>query len=147
MSAPCSRGACACQPASLRRSRRRLCRSADRAETRLRRRRLLEQLRVALYQYFARTEDTVGHIAPNLGGYRRSIERTQRLGQIVSHTAICRKARVAGMVQQVAQCLGIEVRQDLIDDEEGVAAVARVMHDVIASIPGKLGKNEKRCTA
>jgi predicted N-formylglutamate amidohydrolase len=43
--------------------------------------------------------------------------------------------------------VGIEVRQDLIDDEEGVAAVARVMHDVIASIPGKLGKNEKRCTA
>ena len=43
--------------------------------------------------------------------------------------------------------IGIEVRQDLIDDEEGVAEVARVMHDVIASIPGKLGKKEKRCTA
>ena len=43
--------------------------------------------------------------------------------------------------------IGIEVRQDLIDDEEGVAEVAGVMHDVIASIPDKLGKNEKRCTA
>lgn len=43
--------------------------------------------------------------------------------------------------------IGIEIRQDLIDDDEGVAEIAAVMHDVIASIPGKLGIKEQRNTA
>ena len=34
--------------------------------------------------------------------------------------------------------VGIEIRQDLIDDDEGIEEVAAVMHDVIASIPEQL---------
>ena len=43
--------------------------------------------------------------------------------------------------------IGIEIRQDLIDDDEGVAEVARVLRDVVASIPDKLGMKEQRITA
>ncbi len=43
--------------------------------------------------------------------------------------------------------IGIEIRQDLIDDEEGVAEVAEVMHRVIASIPEKLGMKGQRKSA
>jgi predicted N-formylglutamate amidohydrolase len=43
--------------------------------------------------------------------------------------------------------VGIEIRQDLIDDEQGVAEIASVMHDVIASLPEKLGMQEQRITA
>ncbi len=43
--------------------------------------------------------------------------------------------------------VGIEVRQDLIDDEEGVAEIAEVMHEVIASIPAKLGMKDQRISA
>lgn len=34
--------------------------------------------------------------------------------------------------------VGIEIRQDLIDDEAGVAEMAAVMHDIVVSIPDKL---------
>jgi len=34
--------------------------------------------------------------------------------------------------------LGIEIRQDLIDDEAGVDKIAAVMHEIIASIPDRL---------
>ena len=43
--------------------------------------------------------------------------------------------------------VGIEIRQDLIDDDEGVSEVAAVMHEVIASIPDKLGMEYRRNTA
>ena len=43
--------------------------------------------------------------------------------------------------------VGIEIRQDLIDDERGVAQVADVMHKVIASIPDKLGMKNQRIPA
>ncbi|MCH7830090.1 MAG: N-formylglutamate amidohydrolase [Proteobacteria bacterium] len=34
--------------------------------------------------------------------------------------------------------IGIEIRQDLIDDDAGVAEIARVMHKIIASIPERI---------
>jgi len=34
--------------------------------------------------------------------------------------------------------LGIEIRQDLIDDDAGVEAIAKVMHEIIESIPQRL---------
>lgn len=34
--------------------------------------------------------------------------------------------------------VGIEIRQDLIDDDRGVAEIADILHRIIASIPGKL---------
>ncbi len=43
--------------------------------------------------------------------------------------------------------VGIEIRQDLVDDDEGVAEVAAVMRDVIASLPEKLGMKRQRITA
>jgi predicted N-formylglutamate amidohydrolase len=43
--------------------------------------------------------------------------------------------------------VGIEIRQDLIDDEKGVAQIADVMHKVIASIPDKLGMKNQRIPA
>ena len=43
--------------------------------------------------------------------------------------------------------VGIEIRQDLIDDDEGVAEVAEVMHRVIASIPEKLGMKNQQISA
>ena len=41
----------------------------------------------------------------------------------------------------------IEIRQDLIDDDEGVAEIAEVMHQVIASIPEKLASKDQRISA
>lgn len=43
--------------------------------------------------------------------------------------------------------VGIEIRQDLIDDEAGVAEIAEVMHKVIASIPDKLDAKNQRIPA
>jgi predicted N-formylglutamate amidohydrolase len=43
--------------------------------------------------------------------------------------------------------VGIEIRQDLIDDDEGVAEIAEVMHQVIASIPEKQAEKDQRITA
>ena len=43
--------------------------------------------------------------------------------------------------------IGIEIRQDLVDDDEGVAEIAGVLRDVIASIPEKLDMKEQRITA
>ena len=43
--------------------------------------------------------------------------------------------------------VGIEIRQDLVDDDAGVADIAAVMHDVIASIPEKLGMKHQRISA
>jgi predicted N-formylglutamate amidohydrolase len=43
--------------------------------------------------------------------------------------------------------VGIEIRQDLVDDDEGVAEIAAVMHEVIASIPEKQAGEEQRITA
>jgi predicted N-formylglutamate amidohydrolase len=47
--------------------------------------------------------------------------------------------------------IGIEIRQDLIDDEAGVETIATVMHKIIASIPQRLqemgpGDVEKRAS-
>ena len=38
--------------------------------------------------------------------------------------------------------IGIEIRQDLIDDDEGVEKIARLMHTIIESIPKKLQEAE-----
>ena len=44
--------------------------------------------------------------------------------------------------------IGIEIRQDMIDDEKGVDEIAGVMHRIIESIPKRLqdmgAKNEQR---
>lgn len=45
--------------------------------------------------------------------------------------------------------IGVEIRQDLIDDDAGVVAIAKIMHNIIASIPKRLqetgsGNVEKR---
>ncbi len=43
--------------------------------------------------------------------------------------------------------VGIEVRQDLIDDIPGIDQVAPVMHTIIASIPERIGLSQDRITA
>ena len=43
--------------------------------------------------------------------------------------------------------IGIEIRQDLIDDAAGVDEIAAVMHDIIASIPMRIEAGEQRDTA
>jgi predicted N-formylglutamate amidohydrolase len=43
--------------------------------------------------------------------------------------------------------VGIEIRQDLIDDSEGVAEVAAVMHKIIESIPKRIGLVGARISA
>ncbi len=43
--------------------------------------------------------------------------------------------------------IGIEIRQDLLDDEAGVAEIAGVMHKIIASIPERIGMKDQRVTA
>ena len=43
--------------------------------------------------------------------------------------------------------VGIEVRQDLIDDMRGVDEVAPVMHRIIESIPERIGLSQDRITA
>ena len=39
--------------------------------------------------------------------------------------------------------IGIEIRQDLIDDDQGVGKIASVMHDIIDSIPEDIGTGVK----
>jgi len=43
--------------------------------------------------------------------------------------------------------IGIEIRQDLIDDDAGVAEVAEVLHCIVASIPEQLGMKGQRISA
>ena len=43
--------------------------------------------------------------------------------------------------------VGIEIRQDLIDDDKGVEAIAAVMHDIIASLPERLEMKDDRISA
>ena len=43
--------------------------------------------------------------------------------------------------------VGIEIRQDLIDDVAGIESIAAVMHKIIESIPAKIGLHESRITA
>lgn len=43
--------------------------------------------------------------------------------------------------------IGIEIRQDLIDDDAGVAEIAGVMHKIIESIPGRIDWKDKRISA
>jgi predicted N-formylglutamate amidohydrolase len=43
--------------------------------------------------------------------------------------------------------VGIEVRQDLIDDIAGVNEIAPVMHDIIASIPQRIGLTQDKISA
>jgi predicted N-formylglutamate amidohydrolase len=47
--------------------------------------------------------------------------------------------------------VGIEIRQDLIDDDAGVRRIADVMHNIIESIPGRIekmgaGNSDKRAS-
>jgi predicted N-formylglutamate amidohydrolase len=43
--------------------------------------------------------------------------------------------------------IGIEIRQDLIDDKAGVARIAEAMHHIIASIPERVDAKDERITA
>ena len=43
--------------------------------------------------------------------------------------------------------LGIEIRQDLINDEAGVARLGNIMHKIIESIPGRIGLHQNRISA
>jgi predicted N-formylglutamate amidohydrolase len=43
--------------------------------------------------------------------------------------------------------VGIEIRQDLIDNPEGVAEIAAVMHKIIEAIPERIGMRESRISA
>jgi len=43
--------------------------------------------------------------------------------------------------------VGLEIRQDLIDDEEGVEHIASLMQKIISSIPDRIGLNERRASA
>jgi predicted N-formylglutamate amidohydrolase len=43
--------------------------------------------------------------------------------------------------------VGLEIRQDLIDDAGGIAQIAGVMHKIIESIPERIGMKEDRITA
>jgi len=43
--------------------------------------------------------------------------------------------------------IGIEIRQDLIDDKAGVAQIAKAMHKIIASIPDRINAKDRRATA
>jgi predicted N-formylglutamate amidohydrolase len=43
--------------------------------------------------------------------------------------------------------IGIEIRQDLIDDDAGVAEIAGVMHKIIETIPGRIDGKDKRISA
>jgi predicted N-formylglutamate amidohydrolase len=44
-------------------------------------------------------------------------------------------------------CVGIEIRQDLVGDAAGVDRIAAVMHDIVASIPERLGYTGQKITA
>jgi len=43
--------------------------------------------------------------------------------------------------------VGIEIRQDLVENRTGVARIAGVMHRIIASIPGRIAGQDERITA
>lgn len=43
--------------------------------------------------------------------------------------------------------IGIEIRQDLLRNKKGIAQIARVMHDIIASIPDRLDMKDERISA
>lgn len=43
--------------------------------------------------------------------------------------------------------VGIEVRQDLINDAAGVAKIGNIMHRIIASIPGRIDRSPRRISA
>ncbi len=43
--------------------------------------------------------------------------------------------------------VGIEVRQDLIDDIAGVDEIAPIMHDIVASIPERIGLTREKISA
>ena len=43
--------------------------------------------------------------------------------------------------------VGIEIRQDLIDDDAGVAEISEVMHSIIASVPEQLAMKGQRISA
>lgn len=43
--------------------------------------------------------------------------------------------------------VGLEIRQDLVDDAEGIAQIAGVMHKIIESIPERIGMKEDRISA
>lgn len=43
--------------------------------------------------------------------------------------------------------IGIEIRQDLIDDDAGVAEISEVMHSIIASVPEQLAMKGQRISA
>ena len=43
--------------------------------------------------------------------------------------------------------IGIEIRQDLVDDEAGVAEIAEAMRQIIASIPDRVNGKDERITA
>ena len=43
--------------------------------------------------------------------------------------------------------IGIEIRQDLIDDAPGVADISKVMHNIIASIPDRINAKDELITA
>lgn len=44
-------------------------------------------------------------------------------------------------------CVGIEIRQDLINDAAGVVRIGNVMHKIIESIPERMGLNPQRISA
>jgi predicted N-formylglutamate amidohydrolase len=44
-------------------------------------------------------------------------------------------------------CVGIEIRQDLVGDAAGIDRIAAVMHDIVASIPERLGYTGQKITA
>ena len=54
-------------------------------------------------------------------------------GKALQDFTIDHHAELAGLPH-----VGIEIRQDLIDDEEGVAEIATLMHDIIAGVPDKI---------
>ena len=43
--------------------------------------------------------------------------------------------------------IGIEIRQDLINDTAGIARIGRIMHRIIESIPRRVGLNAQRISA
>ncbi len=44
-------------------------------------------------------------------------------------------------------CLGLEIRQDLINDPAGVAKIGNIMHRIIESIPERIGMPRQRVSA
>ena len=44
-------------------------------------------------------------------------------------------------------CVGIEIRQDLVNDPAGVARIGNIMHRIIESIPGRIGLDRHRASA